>query len=38
MNSNTQTLSAPEIRIPVPNQAGKGIPCNPTTLRALGIL
>ena len=37
MNS-TQTLSAPEIRIPIPNPAGKGIPCNPTTLRALGLL
>lgn len=35
---NTQTLSAPEIKIPVPNPAAKGIPTNPTTLRALGLL
>lgn len=37
MNS-TQTLSAPEIRIKVPNQAGKGAPTNPATLIALGLI
>lgn len=35
---NTRTLSAPEIRMPVPNPAGKGIPTNPTTLITLGYL
>ena len=35
--NTTQTLSAPEIKMPVPNR-GPRIPTNPTTLRALGLL
>lgn len=38
MNTSTRTLSAPEIRIPLPNPSGKGIITNPTTLKALGLL
>jgi len=35
MNS-TRTLSAPEIRMPLPNKTWTRIITNPTTLKALG--
>lgn len=33
---STQTLSAPEIRLPLPNKAWTRIITNPTTLKSLG--
>lgn len=32
------TLSTATIRMPIPNPSAKGIPTNPTTLIALGLL
>jgi hypothetical protein len=34
----TRTLSAPEIRMPLPNKSWTPVITNPTTLRALGKL
>lgn len=38
MTNSKQTLSAPEIRLPLPNPAARGIITNPTTLKMLGLL
>lgn len=35
---NKQTLSAPEIRLPLPNKAWKREIINPTTLKMLGLI